>query len=288
MRLARLAYADSVRRKPGRRTAERPAAPGAASTSASPPPISCRCPSASRHMSTRTSGDLPASRAARTTARGWALDGDFGDTWWPVGSSSQYDVASSIPMIIGRARRARTSRARRAGAPCSVTRMAPSGMSSVTDRLVRPGRVAPGLRPWALGCRRGAQPPVKGESAGLDIMCTAPCAGARSRWSRRSAAPPGRPRGRRTGGFRARGRRQASVRWLPCSRPAPSLGPVVADGSEVVIRNAAAPRGVNIMCDSARTEQQWPAASGGCRSSASASSSTHTPLWVASSQGNPT
>jgi galactokinase len=62
----------------------------------------------------------------------------------------------------------------------------------------------------------------------------------------------------------------------------------VADGSEVVIRYAAAPRSVNIV---------WRFRSDGtvvaCRERwlpiiGIGASSTHTPLWVASSQGNPT
>ena len=96
----------------GRSNRGRPAAAREASRSSTPPPTSYRSPSASRHTSTRSSGDLPASKATRAEARGSALDGDPGDTRSPMGSSSQYTVASSISMIIGRARRARSERAR--------------------------------------------------------------------------------------------------------------------------------------------------------------------------------
>ena len=72
---------------------------------------------------------------------------------------------------------------------------------------------------------------------------------------------------------------------LPCSRRAPRPGPVVAAGSDVAVRDAVGPRGVNIMCDSARTERCWPAARGGCRSSASAPFPIGTRDRVASAPG---
>jgi hypothetical protein len=70
---------------------------------------------------------------------------------------------------------------------------------------------------------------------------------------------------------------------LPCSRRAPRLRPVVAAASDVAIHDAVGARGVNIMCDSARTARSWPAAGGGRRSSASTPSSVGTPCCPRSS-----
>ena len=82
-------------------------------------------------------------------------------------------------------------------------------------------------------------------------MCTLPVPGARSAGSRRLVAPPGRLRGRRTGGFRARvGLRARVGRCAPVQR--------VPLGRTGVIRDAAGPGRVNIMCDSARTERWRP------------------------------
>jgi hypothetical protein len=104
---------------------------------------------------------------------------------------------------------------------------------------------------WEPGPGRPAAPgraPSRG-SAGLHVMYTPRRPAGVRRGPAGRMALPGVLQGRRAGGVRARGAHQA-------------FSPVVAQGA-VVIRRAAGPPRVNIMCDSAPTDRWWPAASSG-------------------------
>jgi hypothetical protein len=141
---------------------------------------------------------------------------------------------------------------------------------SEATRTPRAGRCDRG-RHLPTGSRLPRGRPICHESAGLHIMCTPPSAGGPSWWCRQSAAPSGQAPGSPDPG-------------RPCSRRSPRLGLVVAARSDVGIRNATGPRGVDIMCDSARTARWWPAVSCGSRCSASAPSATHTPRVASSAR----
>ena len=106
-----------------------------------PPPISYRSPSASRQTRSTPIAAPPASCWASLRRRGSVLDGDSGDVRPPRASSSQYAVAPSISMIVGRARRARSAWVRPSSEDAGRVRMffalrgAPCGYE--TDGIVR-------------------------------------------------------------------------------------------------------------------------------------------------------
>ena len=125
-----------------RRRRGRPAAARAASSRSMPPPISYRSPSASRQARSTPVAGPPPSCSASMRRGGSALDGDRGDARSPKASSSQYAVAPSISMMVGRARRERSAWVRPSSGKTGRLRMffalraAPCGCE--TNGSVRP------------------------------------------------------------------------------------------------------------------------------------------------------